>query len=60
MAAHYDLKRDAAGWTVFDRWTGRAVVIVLVPQTGLAFASAEDLVRKLNSRGDPENRKILQ
>jgi hypothetical protein len=34
------------------------VVIGSVPQVGLAFA--EELMRKLNERGDPEERRILQ
>lgn len=60
MSAHYDLKRDADGWTVFDRWTGKAVVIAFVPQVGLPFAAAEDVMHKLNRSGDPGDRKILQ
>jgi hypothetical protein len=36
------------------------VVIGLVPQVGLGLANAEELVRKLNERGDPEERRILQ
>jgi hypothetical protein len=60
MSAHFDLRRDAAGWTVFDRWTGKTVVLGLTAQIGLAFANAEELVRKLNERGDPEERRILQ
>ena len=60
MSGRYDLKRDSAGWTVFDRWTGRAVVLGLVPQIGLAFGNAEERVRELNRRGDPEDRRILQ
>ena len=60
MSAHFDLRRDGAGWTVFDRWTGKTVVIGSVPQLGLALADAEELVRKLNARGDPDERRILQ
>lgn len=32
----------------------------LVPQIGLAFGNAEERVRELNRRGDPEDRRILQ
>lgn len=60
MSAHFDLKRDEIGWTVFDRWTGRAVVLALVPQIGLGLSRAEELVRKLNQRGEPDERKIMQ
>ena len=60
MSAHFDLRRDAAGWTVFDRWTGRPVVVTLIPQIGLALASAEALVRRLNQPGGSGNRRILQ
>ena len=60
MTGHFDLKRDAVGWTVFDRWTARPVVIAWAPQIGLTLADAEALVRELNGRGDPERRIILQ
>jgi len=59
MSAQFDLKRDTAGWTVFDRWTGKAVVIAFIPQVGLGFANAEALVRALNQRGGGD-RRILQ
>ena len=32
MAPQFDLRRDAAGWTVFDRWTGQTVIIEQVRQ----------------------------
>jgi hypothetical protein len=60
MSAHFDLRRDAAGWTVFDRWTGRPVVMGSVPQVGLDLPNAEELVRRLNQPGGPGKRRILQ
>ena len=59
MVAHFDLRRDGMGWTVFDRWTGATVVIGWIPQIGLSLVNAEELVRTLNARGDGQ-RKILQ
>lgn len=60
MSAHFDIKRDAAGWSVFDRWTGKTVVLGSIAQIGLAFVNAVELARKLNEGGEPEERKILQ
>jgi hypothetical protein len=60
MPPHFDLKRDATGWTVFDRWTGRPVVIAQVLQAGLSFVDADDLVRKLNQNDDGDDRTVLQ
>ena len=60
MPSQFDLRRDATGWTVFDRWTGQPVVIGLVSQSGLNLAEAEDLVRRLNGRSDGDDRTVLQ
>jgi hypothetical protein len=60
MAFRYDARRDALGWTVFDRWTGRAVVLARAPQVGLTCAEAEELVGRLNGRGLAGDRSILQ
>lgn len=60
MAQHFDLRRDAAGWTVFDRWTGETVVIGHARQEGLPWGEASDVLRNLQSRGDDGDRKILQ
>jgi hypothetical protein len=60
MSSQYDLKRDAVGWTVFDRWTGQPVVIELEAQSELSFADADALVQRLNWRNDLDDRTILQ
>lgn len=60
MAPQFDLSRDAAGWTVFDRWTGQTVIIEQVRQEGLTWEDASDVVRRLESRSGDGDRRILQ
>jgi hypothetical protein len=60
MAIRYDARRDARGWTVFDRWTGRAVVVARAAQVGLTYVEAEQLAERLNRRGPAGDRSILQ
>lgn len=60
MAPQFDLRRDAAGWTVFDRWTGKTVIVERVLQEGLTWEEASDVVRRLQSRSDDGDRRILQ
>ena len=60
MAPQFDLRRDAAGWTVFDRWTGQTVIIEQVRQEGLTWEAASDVVRRLESRSGDGDRRILQ
>lgn len=56
----YDCRRDADGWTVFDRWTGQVVVIQGHLQRGLNWIDAEDTANRLNSRRDLGERDVLQ
>ena len=60
MAQQFDVRRDPAGWTVFDRWTGETVVLELSRQEGLTWSEAVDVLRRLRSRGNDGDRKILQ
>lgn len=60
MTVQYDTRRDDHGWTVFDRWTGRAVVLQGAQQSGLAWLDANDLVERLNRRHLEGDRSILQ
>ena len=60
MALQFDTRRDAKGWTVFDRWTGRAVILGPAAQEGLPFVAAADLAHKLNRRRLDGDRTILQ
>jgi hypothetical protein len=60
MIIQYDCRRDATGWTVFDRWTGRVVILGGVPQVGLARPSADALAGSLNKRRLDGDRTILQ
>lgn len=60
MANHYDIRRDGLGWTVFDRWTGMAVVLNWAAKSGLTYPEARDLAAMLNERGSSGDRSILQ
>lgn len=60
MSRQFDVRRDAAGWTVFDRFTGQVVTINHVGQKALTWLEATDLVRRLQRRTDDGDRKILQ
>jgi hypothetical protein len=46
----FALRRDNAGWTVFDLATGRPATIVTIPQTGLLEADAKEIARQFNLR----------
>lgn len=60
MSTQYDARRDARGWSVFDRWTGETVILGLAPQTGLSWVDADELVDRLNHRRLDGDRGILQ
>jgi hypothetical protein len=60
MTQQFDLRRDAAGWTVFDRWTGETVVLASARQEGLTWMEASDVLRRLQSRSGEGDRSILQ
>jgi hypothetical protein len=60
LSVQYDTRRDADGWTVFDRWTGRAVVISAAEQAGLSWIDANELAERLNRRRLAGDRSILQ
>lgn len=60
MTVQYDTRRDLAGWTVFDRWTGQAVVIQGSEQSGLGWIDADELVERLNRRRLDGDRSVLQ
>jgi hypothetical protein len=56
----YDMRRDLAGWTVYDVWTGQPVVIAERPQTCLERQDALELVTMLNDQVRRGNRIVLQ
>ncbi len=56
----YDSRRDPLGWTVFDRWTGRPVVLLHCKQSGMTWIEAEDLIGRLGRRAEAGDRSILQ
>lgn len=60
MSKQFDMRRDAEGWTVFDRWTGEAVILGFAAQVGLTESQATDLADRLNDRHHGCDRKILQ
>jgi hypothetical protein len=60
MTQQFDLRRDAKGWTVFDRWTGETVVISHAAQSGLSWREAKGVLERLNTRSGEGDRRILQ
>ena len=57
MPERYDIRRDPRGWTLYDRFTGEAVVIATVCQAGLSHVDAIEMAYMLNQRA---RRAILQ
>lgn len=57
MRERYDIRRDPRGWTLYDRFTGEAVVIATVTQAGLSHVDAIEMADMLNQRA---RRAILQ
>ena len=56
----FAVRPDAAGWTVFELWTGNPAVIATVPQTGLSEDDARHTAALLNAqarRGDSSMRR---
>ena len=60
MKTQFDVRRDGSGWTVFDRWTGKPVVLAGAEQAGMTWLEAKDLVERLERRSDDGDRSILQ
>lgn len=57
MRERYDIRPDAYGWTLYDRFTGETVVIATVAQAGLSHVDAIEMAHMLNQRA---RRAILQ
>ena len=61
MFARYDIRPDPEGWTVFDIWTAKPVVIDDRRQEGLSLAEADALADLLSRRAAERRvREILQ
>lgn len=60
MNERYDIREDDEGWTVFDIFTGRPVVIMDVPQTGLDIQDASDLAELLDKPAMRADRNLRQ
>lgn len=60
MPLQYEARRDEAGWTVFDRWTGMTVILDRAPLTGLPGVLADEFVERLNARQERGDRTIRQ
>ena len=60
MTVQFEARRDSRGWTVFDRWTGKTVVLRRMRQAGLSWPEAEALADRLNRRRLSGDRSILQ
>jgi hypothetical protein len=60
MLERYARRRESEGWTVFDVWTGRPVVIADLSQSGLPEREAVELATMLNEHARRGNRVVLQ
>ncbi|CAN7185585.1 hypothetical protein LJR164_000458 [Phenylobacterium sp. LjRoot164] len=60
MTLQYEARRDDAGWTVFDRWTGMIVILNRVRLVGLSAFLADEFVERLNSDQERGDRTIHQ
>lgn len=60
MPKRYDVRWDGDGWTVFDVFTGQAVVIANVPQVELDIQDASDLVELLDKPAMRSDRTLRQ
>jgi hypothetical protein len=58
--ARFQMRPDDEGWTVFDNWTGLAVVIAGVAQTGIELMDADELTELLQRRADQGDRRIYE
>jgi hypothetical protein len=56
----FSVRRDPAGWTVYEVWTGEPAVIALVPQTGLSEEDAKHTADLLNRRARGGDRAVRQ
>jgi len=60
MNERYDIRPDDEGYTVFDIFTGKPVVIMEVPQVGLDMLGASDLAELLDKLAMRAERKPRQ
>ena len=60
MNERYDIKPDDEGFTVFDIFTGKPVVIMEVPQVGLDIQDASDLAELLDKPAMRADRNLRQ
>jgi hypothetical protein len=56
----FAIRRDRAGWTVFEVWTGEAAVIAMVPQDALSEEDARHTADLLNRRARAGDRSVPQ
>ncbi|TXN62994.1 hypothetical protein FV232_24265 [Methylobacterium sp. WL30] len=55
QAQSFDMRKDDAGWTVYDIATYEPARVNGVPQTGLSIEVADDLVDLLNTLAREKN-----
>jgi hypothetical protein len=60
MASRYVIRRDAAGFSVVDNFTGEPLVLAMDPQTGLSEEDAQHLAALFNKRAEQGERTLLQ
>ncbi len=60
MPKRFDIRHDDDGRTVFDIFTGHAVVIAAVPQVGLDIQDADELAELLDHKTFANDRSLRQ
>ena len=56
----YAIRKNGAGWTVYEVWTGEPAIVGMLPQTGLSVDDAKHTANLLNRHaqtGDSSMRK---
>jgi hypothetical protein len=59
-ADRFTIRRDSAGWSIYERFTGEVAVIALTPQTGLSEDDAKHTAELLNTRARQGDRSLRQ
>ena len=56
----FQIRQDKEEWTVFDNWTGLAVMIAGVEQSGLSRQDADELRELLQKRAEKGDRRVYE
>lgn len=60
MTERYRVRAEPHGHTVYDYWTGEAVILAMVAQTELALPDAMEVAALMNRRARSGERTVFQ